>query len=78
VPVLAVLAGASLFVHFHDGHFHFDAIYIQHAAMGATAVGAGLTLFLARRTPRGEAVLRWAWPGFLALLGLILLVYVER
>jgi hypothetical protein len=78
VPVLAVLAGASLFVHFHDGHFHFDAIYIQHAAMGATAVGAGVTLFLARRTPRGEAVLRWAWPGFLALLGLILLVYVER
>jgi len=78
VPVLAVLAGASLFVHFHDGHFHVDAIYIQHAAMGATAVGAGIMLFVARRTPRGEAVLRWAWPGFLALLGLILLIYVEH
>ncbi|PYM89401.1 MAG: hypothetical protein DME04_26440 [Candidatus Rokuibacteriota bacterium] len=77
VPVLAVLAGASLFVHFHDGHFHMDAIYIQHAAMGATAVSAGVMLFLARRTARGEAVIRWAWPGVLALLGLLLLVYVE-
>ena len=26
VPTLAVLAGASLFVHFHDGRFHVDAI----------------------------------------------------
>ena len=77
VPVLAVLAGASLFVHFHDGHFHMDVIYIQHAAMGATAVSAGVMLFLARRTARGEAVIRWAWPGVLALLGLLLLVYVE-
>ena len=77
VPVLAVLAGVSLFVHFHDGHFHLDAIYVQHAAMGATAVGAGVMLFLARHTPRGEALMRWVWPGFLALLGLILLVYVE-
>jgi len=77
VPVLAVLAGVSLFVHFHDGHFHLDAIYVQHAAMGATAVGAGVMLFLARRTLRGEALMRWAWPGFLALLGLILMVYVE-
>ena len=77
VPVLAVLAGASLFVHFHDGHFHLDVIYVQHAAMGATAVGAGVMLFVARRTARGEALIRWAWPGLLALLGLILVVYVE-
>ena len=78
VPVLAVAAGVSLFVHFHDGHFHLDAIYLQHAAMGATAVGAGVMLFVARRTPRGEAIIRWAWPALLALLGLILLVYVEH
>jgi len=78
VPVLAVAAGVSLFVHFHDGHFHLDAIYLQHAAMGATAVGAGVMLFVARRAPRGEAIIRWAWPALLALLGLILLVYVEH
>src|SRR5439155_289319 len=49
VPVLAVLAGVSLFAHFHDGHFHLDAIYVQHAAMGATAVGADVLRVRPRR-----------------------------
>src|SRR5215831_4673149 len=78
VPTLAVLAGCSLFIHFHDGRFHVDAIYLQHVAMGATALAAGVTLFAARRTPRGERLITWGWPGLLGLLGLLLLFYVEH
>lgn len=81
VPALAMLGGASLFVHFHAGRFHVDAIYLQHAAMGTTAVVLGVVLFVARRGAReggwGQLVTRWAWPGFLALLALVLLFYVE-
>lgn len=78
IPVLAVLGGASLFVHFHDGRFHLDAIYLQHAAMGSAAVGLGVALLIAgRRRPGQRTLLRWSWPIFLGLLGLVLLVYSE-
>ena len=78
VPVVAVAAGLSLFLHFHEGRFHVDAIYLQHAVMGSAAVGLGVALLVAgRRRARRPAVLRWAWPAFLVLLGLVLLVYVE-
>ena len=78
VPTLAMLAGASLFVHFHDGRFHVDAIYLQHAAMGVTSLAAGAMIFAARRTVRGEALIRWGWPGLIGVMGLILLFYVEH
>jgi hypothetical protein len=78
VPTLAVLAGASLFVHFHDGRFHVDAIYLQHAAMGLTSIAAGTLIFAARRTVGGEALIRWGWPGLIGAMGLILLFYVEH
>ena len=78
VPTLAVLAGASLFVHFHDGRLHLDAIYLQHVAMGATALAAGVVLFVGRRTAHGQTLITWGWPGLLGLLGLILLFYVEH
>ena len=78
VPTLAMLAGASLFVHFHDGHFHVDAIYLQHAAMGLTSIAAGALIFGARRTVGGEALIRWGWPGLIGAMGLILLFYVEH
>ena len=78
VPTLAMLAGASLFVHFHDGRFHVDAIYLQHAAMGVTAIAAGALIFGARRTVGGEALIRWGWPGLIGAMGLILLFYVEH
>ena len=78
VPTLAVLAGASLFVHFHDGHFHVDAIYLQHAAMGLTSIAAGTLIFVARRTVGGEALIRWGWPGLIGAMGLILFFYVEH
>jgi hypothetical protein len=78
VPTLAVLAGASLFVHFHDGRFHVDAIYLQHAAMGLTSIAAGALIFAARRTVGGEALIRWGWPGLIGAMGLILLFYVEH
>ena len=81
VAVLAALGGASLFVHFHDGRFHIDAIYLQHVAMGTAALGVGVVLFLAgrevRATRRGQALLHWAWPGLLAVMALVLLFYVE-
>jgi hypothetical protein len=58
-----------------------DTIYLQHVAMGTTVVGLGIVLLIGRRaagrTPRGEALLRWGWPGFLAVLALILFFYVE-
>ena len=78
VPTLAILAGASLFVHFHDGRFHVDAIYLQHAAMGVTSIAAGALIFTARRTVRGEMLIRWGWPGLIGAMGLILLFYVEH
>jgi hypothetical protein len=74
---LAVLGGTSLFLHFHEDRIHFDAVYLQHAFMGLAALGLGGVLLAARRSPRGEALLRWAWPLFLALFGLALLVYRE-
>lgn len=77
-PVLAVLGGASLFVHFHDGRFHLDAIYLQHAAMGSAALGLGVALLIAgRRREGGRSLLRWSWPIFLTLLGFVLLLYSE-
>ena len=78
VPTLAVLAGVSLFVHFHDGRFHVDAVYLQHAAMGLTSIAAGTLIFAARRTAGGEALIRWGWPGLIGAMGLILLFYVEH
>jgi len=78
VPTLAILAGASLFVHFHDGRFHVDAVYLQHAAMGLTSIAAGALIFAARRTVRGEMLIRWGWPGLIGAMGLILLFYVEH
>jgi hypothetical protein len=78
---LAILSGFQLFAHFHDGHVHMDTIYLQHVAMGTTVVVLGIVLLIGRRaagsTPRGEALLRWGWPGFLAVLALILFFYVE-
>jgi uncharacterized membrane protein HdeD (DUF308 family) len=78
VPVLAVLSGLSLFFHFHDGRFHLDAIYLQHAVMGTAALGVGAVLLLAgRRRERHAALARWSWPAFLLVLGLVLLAYFE-
>jgi hypothetical protein len=78
IAALAVAGGSSLFFHFHEGRFHLDAIYLQHVAMGSTAVALGLTLLVAGRRHAGAARLaRWAWPACLVLLGLVLLVYSE-
>jgi hypothetical protein len=77
VPVLATIGGISLFIHFHDNKFHIDAIYLQHAAMGLTAVALGTTLFVARKL-QAERVVSWAWPAFLVLMATVLLFYVEH
>ena len=77
VPVMATIGGISLFIHFHDNKFHVDAIYLQHAAMGLTAVALGATLFFARKM-QSERVVSWAWPAFLVLMATVLLFYVEH
>jgi hypothetical protein len=78
LPVLGVVGGGSLFFHFHEGRFHFDAIYLQHAAMASAALGLGVALVIAgRRREGGKAILKWVWPVFLVVLGLVLLLYSE-
>jgi hypothetical protein len=78
IAALAAAGGGSLFFHFHEGRFHLDAIYLQHVAMGSTAVALGAALLLAGRgRAAGVRLARWAWPACLALLGVVLLVYSE-
>ena len=74
---LALFGGLTLFFHFHDGRIHFDAIYLQHAVMGATAVGVGLVLLAGARTALPRRWLTWAWPAFLTLMATVLLLYRE-
>jgi hypothetical protein len=74
---LALAGGATLFFHFHDGRFHFDAIYVQHALMGGTALGVGIALLVGTRTAIPRRWLTWAWPGFLAVMAAVLLLYRE-
>lgn len=75
--VLALAGGATLFFHFHDGRVHIDAIYLQHALMGTTAIGVGVVLLAGTRTPRVRPWLAWAWPAFLAAMATVLLFYRE-
>ena len=75
---LAIAGGLTLFFHFHDGRIHFDAIYLQHALMGSTAVGVGVALILGTRGETPRRWLRWAWPVFLVVMAAVLLVYRER
>jgi hypothetical protein len=74
-PVLAVIGGLGLFFHFHDGGFHFDKIYLQHAAMGLASLGVAVTVLVARH--EGLVRMRRLWPVLVLFLGLILLVYSE-
>jgi hypothetical protein len=74
---LALAGGATLFFHFHEGRIHFDAIYLQHALMGTTAIGVGVALLLGTRTARVRPWLVWAWPTFLTAMATVLLFYRE-
>jgi hypothetical protein len=80
VPVLAVAGGVGLFLHDHDGGFHLDRAFIQHAVMGTAGVAGGAVLFLMRRraVAFGRASrLRWAWPALLLTTALVLVLYSE-
>jgi hypothetical protein len=77
VPALAMLGGATLFVHPHEGGFHLDRMFLQHAAMGAAAVTGGAVLLVTRRSAAGRAALARAWPALLAVLAAALLFYTE-
>ena len=74
---LALAGGLTLFFHFHDGRIHFDAIYLQHAVMGGTAVAVGVALLVGARATIPKRWLTWAWPTFLALMATVLLLYRE-
>ena len=76
-PALALLGGAALFIHTHDGGFHLDQRFLHHAIMGATALAGGVALLVARDTRAGRAVLTVAWPILLTVVSLLLLVYSE-
>jgi len=75
---LAIAGGLTLFFHFHEGRIHFDAIYLQHALMGTTAVSVGVALLIGTRTEAPRRWLKWAWPAFLVVMAAVLLVYRER
>lgn len=75
---LALAGGLTLFFHFHDGRLHLDAIYLQHAVMGGTAVAVGVVLLVGARATIPGRRLTWAWPAFLALMAAVLLFYRER
>ncbi len=77
VPALAMLGGATMFVHGHQGGVHLDRIFLHHAAMGVAAVTGAGALFLAQRTEAGRAALARVWPALVALIALLLLVYSE-
>lgn len=74
---LALVGGATLFFHFHEGRIHFDSIYFQHAVMGSTALGVGVALLIGTRNGTPSRWLRWAWPTFLAVMATVLLLYRE-
>lgn len=76
-PALALLGGAALFIHTHDGGFHLDQRFLHHAIMGATALAGGVALLVARATRTGRAVLTVAWPILLTVVSVLLLVYSE-
>ncbi len=76
-PGLAIFGGAYLFLHFHGGAFHWDWIYLQHAAMGLGSLAIGVTLFLVRRTKCSRSLLAGVFPVILLLLALVLLLYSE-
>jgi hypothetical protein len=75
---LAIAGGLTLFFHFHEGRIHFDAIYLQHALMGGTALGVGVALLVGTRASMPRRWLTWAWPTFLAIMATVLLLYRER
>lgn len=78
LPLLAFLGGASLFVHTHDGAFHLDRMFLNHALLGAAAIAGAAILYVVQRTDTTRALLHRAWPTLLAAIALLLLVYSER
>jgi hypothetical protein len=76
MSLLSLGGGIGLFLHFHQGRFHFDWIYLQHAAMGLTGLAAGVGLLLSRRAEPGSK-LHLLWPTFLLAMSLVLIFYSE-
>jgi hypothetical protein len=77
ISALAFGGGGFLFLHFHGGWFHLDAIYLQHVAMGLVGLSVATGLVLSRRAAPGSR-LQLVWPTFLLLMAVILLFYAER
>jgi hypothetical protein len=77
VPALALLGGATMFVHGHHGGVQLDRMFVHHALMGLSALTGSVALILSQRSEAGRARLLRAWPILLALMALLLLVYSE-
>jgi hypothetical protein len=78
VAVLALAGSVALLLHFHDGRFHLDAVYLQHVAMAVTGLAVGGLLLAAARSARGALLLGWGWPALLLVMASVLLLYTER
>jgi hypothetical protein len=77
LPALAVVGGLGLFFHDHEGGFHLDRTFLQHAAMGAASIVTGVTLLIVGWRERASTALAWVWPVLLAAIAAVLLFYAE-
>jgi hypothetical protein len=77
LPGLTLLGGSTLFLHSHHGEIHLDRMFFHHALMGAAAIAGACTLYIAQRSTTVPTLMARAWPGLLATIALLLLVYSE-
>ena len=77
VALLSATGGASLFYHDHEGGFHLNWTFVQHAAIGLAGLGVAGVLVAVDRRPRAARLALWLWPATLAAVGVLLLFYVE-
>ena len=78
LPVFALIGGVMLFLHSHGTHPSAHKIAIHHAAMGTTALLAGLCKIIAGMKPQtGRSPWGLAWSVLVLLIGVELLVYSE-
>jgi hypothetical protein len=77
LPGVALFGGAYLFVHFHEGGFRLDGVWVQHALMGATGLALGVAALVGARRSWWGSGLRYAFPVLVAIMALVLLLYSE-
>jgi hypothetical protein len=76
VSAIAVIGGAALFWHDHEGGVHWDRTFLEHAAMGSAGIATGVALAVSGRVTRSNR-LGWIWPALLLVTSVVLLGYAE-